>query len=62
MTMTDADEIHLTRAGVPTALLSVPLRYVHSPAELGSLDDVEATIALIAAFAQRVTAETDFVR
>jgi len=62
MTMTDADEIHLTRAGVPTALLSVPLRYVHSPAELGSLDDVEATIALIVAFARRLGREQTFLR
>ncbi len=62
MTNTDADEIHLTRAGVPTALLSVPLRYVHSPAELCSLDDVEATIALIVAFARRLEREQSFLR
>lgn len=62
VTNTDADEIHLTRAGVPTAMLSVPLRYVHSPTELCSLDDVEATIALIVAFARRLGREQTFVR
>ena len=35
---------------------------MHSPVEMCQLDDVEATIALIAAFAQRITAETDFLR
>jgi putative aminopeptidase FrvX len=35
---------------------------MHSPVEMVSLDDVEATIALIAAFAQRLSAESDFAR
>ena len=37
LTHTDADEIHLSRGGVPTALVSVPLRYTHSPVELVQL-------------------------
>ena len=40
-TGTDADAIHLSRSGVPTGLVSVPLRYMHSPVELVSLDDIE---------------------
>ena len=36
-TQTDADEFHLARAGVPTGLLSVPTRYVHTPNELCDL-------------------------
>ena len=60
--MTDADQIHISRAGVPTGLVSIPLRYMHSPCELGSLDDVEATIALIASFARRLRREQSFVR
>ena len=36
-TGTDADAIHLSRAGVPTGLVSVPLRYMHSPVEMVSL-------------------------
>ena len=37
---TDADAVHLSRGGVPTALVSIPLRYMHSPVELVQLDDV----------------------
>ena len=51
-THTDADAMHISRAGVPTGLVSVPLRYMHSPGELGSLDDLEAVIALVVAFAR----------
>ena len=61
-TQTDADEFHLARAGIPTALLSVPTRYVHTPNELCDLADVEAVITLIAALAKRVTNETSFLR
>jgi endoglucanase len=61
-TGTDADAIHLSRAGVPTASIGVPLRYMHSPVEMVSLDDVDACARLIAAFAQRLTAETSFER
>jgi putative aminopeptidase FrvX len=61
-TGTDADAIHLSRAGIPTALVSVPLRYMHSPVELCQLDDVENAAKLIAAFALRLAPDTSFVR
>ncbi len=61
-TQTDADEFHLAREGIPTGLLSVPTRYVHTPNELCDLADVEAIIALIVAFARRVTNEVSFLR
>ena len=61
-THTDADSIHLSRAGVPTAILSIPLRYMHSPVELVELADVEAAIALIAAFALRLEPDTSLAR
>ncbi len=61
-THTDADAVHVSREGVPTGLVSIPLRYMHSPVELGSLDDVEAVIALVVAFARRLTRESNFVR
>lgn len=47
---TDAGAIHLTKSGVPSAVLSVPTRYVHTPAEMVDLDDVVATGALLTAF------------
>src|SRR5258708_36690647 len=53
-TGTDADAIHFSRAGVPTGLVSVPSRYMHSPVEMVALDDVDAAARLIAAFAQRL--------
>ncbi len=61
-THTDADAVHVSRAGVPTGLVSVPLRYMHSPGELASLDDLEAVIALVVAFARRLTPESSFLR
>ena len=60
-TRTDADAIHLSRAGVPTALVSVPNRYMHSPNEIVSLADVRNTARLIAAFVRRLTPDTDFM-
>jgi putative aminopeptidase FrvX len=61
-THTDADSIHLSRRGVPTAIVSIPLRYMHSPVEVVELADVEAAIALIAAFALRLEAGTSLAR
>lgn len=49
MTGTDADRMRLTGAGVPVALISLPLRYMHAPAEVVSLKDVQAEIDLIVA-------------
>lgn len=59
-TRTDADGIHLTRGGVPTGLISVPNRYMHSPNEVVSINDLFSTARLIAAFVQRLQTETDF--
>jgi len=61
-TGTDADAVHVSRGGVPTAVVSIPLRYMHSPVEMVQLDDVENSARLIAAFAQRLTADVDFRR
>jgi putative aminopeptidase FrvX len=59
-TRTDADGIHLVRVGVPTGLVSVPNRYMHSPNELVSLEDLTRTSELLAAFIRRLEPETDF--
>lgn len=59
-TRTDADAIYLVRAGVPTGLISVPNRYMHSPNELVSLADLDRTARLFAAFVRRLTTEVDF--
>lgn len=59
-TRTDADAIHLVRMGVPTGLVSVPNRYMHSPNEIVSLEDLKRTSRLLAAFIQRLAPGTDF--
>jgi len=61
-TGTDADAVHLSRAGVPTGVVSVPLRYMHSPVEMVSLDDVQACARLLAAFARRLEPGSSFER
>ena len=59
-TSTDADFIHLAREGIPTALVSIPNRYMHSPNEVVSLDDVDRTATLLAEACRAVTSGTDF--
>jgi putative aminopeptidase FrvX len=61
-TGTDADAVHISRGGVPTGLVSVPIRYMHSPVELVSLADIELAAKLIAAFARRLPADMSFER
>jgi endoglucanase len=61
-TGTDADAVHLSRGGVPTALVSIPVRYMHSPVELVQLDDVQACARLIAAMALGLQGDTSFAR
>jgi putative aminopeptidase FrvX len=61
-TSTDADAIQISRSGIPTGLVSIPLRYMHSPVELVDLGDVEATVELIAAFAARLEPGVDLRR
>ncbi|HOK76887.1 MAG TPA: M42 family metallopeptidase [Verrucomicrobiota bacterium] len=48
---TDTDVIFWTRGGIPSALVSLPNRYMHSPVELVSLRDLEQIPVLLAAFA-----------
>jgi endoglucanase len=61
-TSTDADAIQISRSGIPTGLVSIPLRYMHSPVELVDLGDVEAAVELIAAFAARLGDGVDLRR
>jgi endoglucanase len=61
-TGTDADAIHFSRAGIPTGLVSVPCRYMHSPVEMVSVEDVDAAARLIAAFARRLEPGIAFER
>jgi endoglucanase len=61
-TGTDADAIYASRRGVPTGLVSVPLRYMHSPVEMAAVEDIQAAARLIAAFARRLEPGISFER
>ncbi len=60
-TGTDANAIQLNRAGVATALVSIPNRYMHSPCEMVSLKDLEACAKLLALTCVQITSRTNFV-
>ncbi len=61
-TATDADVIQIARDGTPAGLVSIPLRYMHSPVELADLADVDAAVELVAGFALALGPELDLVR
>lgn len=50
LSYTDGDQIHFSNQGVPMMLVSIPLRYMHMPAEVADEKDVEGCIELIAQF------------
>jgi putative aminopeptidase FrvX len=52
---TDAGAIHLSRSGVPTAGVSLPCRYIHSPAAICSKADFENTVRLMRAALNNLT-------
>lgn len=58
-TGTDADKMHQSAEGVVTALLSLPLRYMHSPGEVCHFKDIEHAINLLAAFLCAINKDTD---
>ncbi|HEX5436665.1 MAG TPA: M20/M25/M40 family metallo-hydrolase [Gemmatimonadaceae bacterium] len=60
VTGTDADAIHIAGQGVATAIVSIPNRYMHSPNEMVSLEDLDRAATLIAEACRRVSTETDF--
>ncbi len=51
-TGTNADRLTLTKNGIPFGLVSIPLRYMHTPQELVDLRDIEQTARLLAGFVQ----------
>ncbi len=59
-TGTDANAIQVNRAGVATGLISIPNRYMHSPVEMISLDDIDRAADLLARFVEGMKPETDF--
>jgi len=61
-TYTDADVTFGSRDGIPTGLVSIPVRNMHSPIEIVELGDLEATIRLLVAFAGRLQPGASYAR
>jgi tetrahedral aminopeptidase len=59
-TGTDANTMQISRGGVATGLVSIPNRYMHSPVEMISLDDIDRAADLLAAFACDLKPGDDF--
>lgn len=59
-TGTDTDDIFVSRAGIPSALVSLPMRYMHSTVETVDLRDVEAVIKLLTGFARSIEVDQSF--
>ena len=60
-TGTDTDHVYPMRGGVPSALLSVPLRYMHSTVEMVDLRDVERCVLLLTHFVRSITSQEEFI-
>jgi len=60
-TGTDANVMQISRNGVATALVKIPLRYMHTPVETLSLSDLENAARLIVAALGRITSKAEFV-
>ncbi|MEX2115075.1 MAG: M42 family metallopeptidase [Pirellulales bacterium] len=60
-TGTDANTMQTSRGGVATGLVSIPNRYMHSPVEMISLDDIDRAADLLAGFALRLAGDEKFI-
>lgn len=59
-TGTDANAIQINRSGVATGLISIPNRYMHSPVEMISLDDIDRAADLLARFVEGLNVGAEF--
>lgn len=60
-TGTDARAIQIARDGVPTGLVGIPLRYMHTPSEMINLEDLENVVRLLVAFARSLKKSDRFI-
>jgi len=56
---TDAMALQIAAEGIPTMVIGIPIRYMHTPVEVASLKDIRRAGRLLAAFIARL--ETDFL-
>jgi len=59
-TGTDTDSIYTSRSGVPSGLVSVPLRYMHSTVEVVDKEDIQQCVDLLAAFVRSLDSDDTF--
>ncbi len=59
-TGTDARALQVSRGGVATGIVAIPLRYMHTPSEMIDLQDLENAVKLVVAFAQSLSKKDDF--
>jgi endoglucanase len=55
-TSTDGRELQMAPGGLATAVISIPLRYMHTPSEIVDLEDIENTVRLLVAYAKSLKA------
>jgi len=60
-TGTDANVIQLTRSGVATGLVSLPLRYMHNPCEMLQLEDLDNLVRLLTVFVESLSEQDDWI-
>ena len=60
-TGTDANVMQLVHGGIATALISIPLRYMHTPVEVLDWADLEGAVKLLSALCSRITKDHSFV-
>jgi endoglucanase len=60
-TGTDANVMQLARGGVATALISIPLRYMHTPVEVLDWTDLEGAVKLLSALCGKINTSHSFV-
>jgi len=61
ITGTDAASIQVSRSGVATALISIPNRYMHTPVEIVSWDDMNAAADLLARYCESITPDVSYI-
>ena len=60
-TGTDADGIYPTKRGIPSVLVSIPMRYMHSTVEMVDFVDIERCVSLLSRFVGSVASANEFI-
>jgi tetrahedral aminopeptidase len=61
-TMTDGDDLYVTKGGLAVGLISTPVRFVHTAHELADLADIDAGITIVETYVRSLAPEASFLR